>query len=244
MTTPTESQALAAGAHAPLVTIVDNQLWSVPHTIRLGPGIYLPARMTIIRLDAESLALHSPVPLTAAQLDAIRAIGRVTTIIAPNNFHHLYLRPAIEAFPDADVWAAPGLPAKRPKLALRNLLGPDAKPPFADRLTPIFLAGGPKMDETVFLHRATRTLVVTDSYFHLKSTTGWLTPLVFRLTGSLKPGQSRIWRSTVKDRQAMAAASRAVAALDFDRIVMAHGEVLHSGGKAAWVAATAWLVPG
>jgi len=225
-----------------LHSIVADQLWDVPHVIRMMPGVHLPARMVVLRLP-DGLALHSPVPLDDALTAAIRSLGPVRYIIAPNNYHHLYLRPAMERFPDAEVWAAPGLAHKRKGLNLSGLFGSDAAPPFSSEFAPIFLAGAPKMDETVFLHRPTRTLVVTDSLFNLMDgAPGLLSPLLFRLFGSWKTtAQSRIWRSIVKDRAAMAASTRAVLAADFDRLIMAHGVILETDGKAAYEQAARWL---
>jgi hypothetical protein len=226
-----------------LETLVPDQVWSVGHTIRMIPGVYLPARMTLLRLKGGGLVMHSPVPASEATLSAIDALGPVRVIITPNNFHHLYLPKSIARYPDAEVWGAPGLPEKRKDIAFSNLLGPQAAPHWAAELTPFFLAGAPKADETIFLHRASGTLVVTDSYFNLlDGAPGWLSPILFRMFGSWKKGcQSKLWRSTVKDKPAMAASTRAVLAEPFDRLVMAHGVVIQSGGHAAYREGAAWL---
>lgn len=98
------------------------------------------------------------------------------------------------------------------------------------------------MDETVFIHRATGTLVVTDSYFNLTNARTAMSRFMFRFVGALgKPGQSRIWRSVVKDKVAMGESTRALLQNDFDRLVMAHGEVLESGAKGAYERAASWL---
>lgn len=228
-----------------LDVVVADQLWSVAHEIRMIPGVYLPARMVVMRLDDKRLALHSPVPITDAMAAKIDALGTVAVIIAPNNYHHLSLPKAAARYPEAEVWAAPGLPEKRKDLTFKSLLGPAAAPAWSSTLKPLFLAGAPKMDETVFVHRGTRSLIVTDSFFNLGShKKGLLSSTVFRLTGSWKkPGQSRIWRSIVKDRPAMLASTDAVLAEDFDRVIMAHGDVIETGGHAAFTAATRWLLP-
>lgn len=226
-----------------LDTIVPDQLWSVSHEVRLLPGVYLPARMVVIRLDAERLALHSPVPMNDSLAARIDALGKVSVLIAPNDYHHLYLPKTVSRYPTAEVWGAPGLPKKRPDVTFTALFGPNAAPTWADRLTPYFLAGGPKANETVFVHQATRTLLVTDSYFNLTRARTAMSRFMFRLTGSLnKPGQSLIWRSVVKDRAAMLESTERVLAADFDRLVMAHGDILESGARAAYEAATRWLV--
>lgn len=228
-----------------LDVVVPDQIWEVKKDIKMLPGVRLPARMVVVRLDAERLALHSPVRIDEGLAAKLAEHGRVAVIIAPNNYHHLYLKQAAERYPEAEVWAAPGLTAKRQDMTLTNLLGPTAAPPWADALTPFFLAGGPKMDETVFIHRATRTLIVTDSYFNLTSAPTFMSRLLFRMTGSLnKPGQSRIWRMVVKDKQAMGESTKRLLAEDFDRLVVAHGDTVETGAHAAYEAAAAWLFKG
>jgi len=225
-----------------LWTIVPDQIWGLEHEIRMLPGVYLPARMLLIRLNEDSLALWSPVPMTDAHAAEIAAHGSVDVIIAPNNYHHLYLRPAMERYPDAEVWAAPGLPEKRSNLELPNVLTADAAPRWADALQPFFMDGAPRMQESVFVHHATRTLVVADALFNLQTTRGLMSPLMFRLLGSYgRPMQSRTWRSIVKDREAMRRSTRAVLDAEFERIIMAHGTVIDAFGHAVFQEATSWL---
>lgn len=217
---------------APLSPVVPDQIWQVSHEVRMLPGVLLPARMLVVRLDEAELALWSPVPLGEETAANIEALGEVSTIIAPNDFHHLYLGKAMDRFPGAQVWASPGLPTKRPELELEHLLGPGVDLPFAPALSPLFLEGSPSMQETVFVHRATRTLIVTDALFNLQRVRGLLSSIVLRLVGSMGgPSQTRIWRSTVKDKAAMGRSLAAVLQEDFDRIIMAHGEVIETGGR-------------
>ncbi|TVQ94667.1 MAG: DUF4336 domain-containing protein [Deltaproteobacteria bacterium] len=225
-----------------LSPIVSDQIWELGHEIRMLPGVFLPARMLVVRLEGSDLALWSPVPFDDEIAARIDALGQVTTLIAPNDLHHLYLRPAMERYPQAETWAAPGLPAKRPELGLERTLGPGAEVPFAKVLAPIFLHGSPKSQETAFLHRPTRTLILTDALFNLRRVRGFLSPLMFRLTGSIgAPVQSRLWRSTVQDKGAMGRSIAALLEEDFERIVMAHGEVVPSDGPAVLRSAASWL---
>jgi hypothetical protein len=87
-------------------------------------------------------------------------------------------------------------------------------------------------------------LVATDFLFNIRSA-GFMTRLVLTvLSGAYGgPKQSRLWRFAIKDRQAAAESVGHVLARDFDRLVVAHGEVLEQDAKAALLAATAWLNP-
>lgn len=225
-----------------LTPIVADHLWEVGHHVKMMPGLWLPARMTVIRLDARRVALHSPVPFGDETAAAIATLGEVTHLIAPNNFHHLYLPKCTARYPGAEVWGSPGLPKKRPEVTFAGLLGPGAHPPFSDVLSPFFLEGAPSMGETVFIHRPTKTLIAVDSFFNLRHAKNGFSRFMLRVTSSYgKAAQSRIWKMTVKDRSAMAASTKPLLGEDFVRIVMAHGDVVETDARATFEKAAAWL---
>jgi hypothetical protein len=73
--------------------------------------------------------------------------------------------------------------------------------------------------------------------------TGWMSPVAFRLTGTWnKTSQSRLWRAVVKDREAMASSIREVLSQDFDRVIVAHGDVIERGGPRILADAARWLI--
>jgi hypothetical protein len=55
-------------------------------------------------------------------------------------------------------------------------------------------------------------------------------------------GPTRICRSMCKDRAAVRAGVERVLAEDFDRVVVAHGQVLAAGGRQALRDGFAWLL--
>ena len=91
----------------------------------------------------------------------------------------------------------------------------------------VLIEGAPAFGETVLLHAASQTLVVTDLVFHVRAPNGLSTGLIRRLVGAhRKLGQSRALRFMMRDRAAACQSARRVLALDFTRIVMAHGQVV------------------
>ena len=78
--------------------------------------------MTVARLASGGLALHSPVQLDDALKAEVDALGRVEALIAPCLFHHMFLEPWCEAYPDARRWLVAGLENKRPGLRGGELL--------------------------------------------------------------------------------------------------------------------------
>ena len=116
-----------------------------------------PARATA------PLLVHSPTPVDDALAAEIAALGPVGYIVAPNCFHHLHVRTFLARFPGAKVYGAPGLARKRPDLPLAGTLDDGAAMPWSGVIDQITLAGAPKLNEVVFLHRASRSLLVTRS---------------------------------------------------------------------------------
>ena len=208
--------------------------------------MYFPLRMLVIRLP-DGLALWSPIALSDAQAAEIDALGSVRWILAPNCFHHLYLGDAMQRWPSAQVFAPEGLAKKREKdLDLSGASPYSALPAAFDGVIEACrIDGCPSMNEWMLLHRPSRTLIVGDLIFNIHAVKRWSASLVFRMVGAWKrPAQSRMWRFFVKDRAAAAASLAAIMAWDFDRIVLAHGDTIETGGQAALAQATLWMQAG
>lgn len=217
------------------LTPLADDLWEARDELRLPGGIVFPVRMTVVRTDT-GLVLWSPIAIDtelAAELDALGTVGH---IVAPNRFHHLFLEGAKERYRSARLLAAPGLEEKRSDLSLDGALERGA---LGDEVELLPIDGIPALNEVVLFHRGSRTLVVTDLVFHVLEAKGLMSWLVFRvLAGTLGHcRQSRLLRWGTKDRERYAASVEQVLARDFERLVVAHGEVIESGGREALAAA-------
>lgn len=209
-------------------------LFGVDDVVRLAPGTGLPVRCTVVPLPDGDVLLHSPVRLDDATAAAIDALGPVRALLAPNLLHHLFLADATARWPDAAVWAPPGLATKRPDLRIDHRWGDDP-PPWSDSLAPVPLHGASKAEETVFVHRPSGTLLVADLLFHVRPPApAPLTPWLLRLTGTWdRLACSRVWGSLVDDRAAFAASLRAMLDARWDALVPCHGQPIPVGAHAA-----------
>jgi hypothetical protein len=222
---------------------LDDGIWVASRPLRM-PLVELGARMTVVRLDGGGLWVCSPVKLDAETRASVEALGQVRCIVAPNRFHHLYLRAWFEAYPEAERWAAPGLPDKRRDLTFTSVLGDGPPPAWGGTLDQHHVGGMPKVDEVVFFHRASRTLVVTDLLFHKREATGFQ-KVFWKLNGChgrLAP--SRFLRAMVRERHALRLSVDRILEWDFDRVVVAHGDILETGGKEAVRSGFGWLAGG
>jgi hypothetical protein len=206
-------------------------------------GLAVGTRMTVMRLSGERLLLHSPVALDAALRAELDALGRVSYVVAPNRLHHLYAGDVGNDYPAARLWIAPGLERKRRDLAYVAVLGDDPPAEWRDEVRQVFFRGRPYENEVVFFHRRSRTLVLCDLAFNFGPTaaapTRWLMKLL-RSYGHFGP--STLDPFLIRDRDAARESLDRILAWDFDRVVVAHGDVLERGGREALRAGYAWLL--
>ena len=205
-------------------------------------SIEMGTRMAVIRLDDGSLFVHSPVALGNATRSELDELGPVRHVVAPNRYHHLYIGPYATAYPEARLYAAPGLQEKRRDVRFHEVLGDEAPAAWAGQIDQLLFRALPVINEVVFFHRASRTLVVSDLVTNVQTSSSPLTRLFFRLDDSYgKFGAGRLWRLLIRDRPGASAAIDRILGWGFDRVIMAHGNVLETGGPAALRAGFAWL---
>lgn len=195
----------------------------------------LGTRMTVIELEGGGVALHSPVPFDARLADEVARIGEVRCVIAPNVFHHLHVGPWLAASPGAVLCAPEGLRKKRPDLHIDHALRGDGAVPDVLRGTLEGLhINGCDLDETVFLHARTRTVVSSDLTENFGTSPHLPTKLYLKVAGlEHQVGWSRLLRVVYRDREAARSSLEQLLGRDFDRIVIAHGNLIERGGKDA-----------
>ncbi len=204
-------------------------VWASRAAVDPGPGFSMDTRMTILRLGDGSLLLHSPVALSDAQATAIDRLGTVRHLVSPNLLHHRYLEQATRRWPDARVWAAPGLAEKAPDLRIDEVLASGSPWPGIDVLE---ISGWPRLQEFVFSHRPSGTLLVTDLLFNEPTAHNLPTRLFLRAGGAYgRFAVSRFMKSMVAAKAAFADSLRPLLELPVERIVMAHGEVLETDAR-------------
>ncbi len=216
-------------------------LWHLPHSF-VTNGLRIATRMTVVRFRDGSLWLHSPVPLDSAVRTQLAELGTVRYIVAPNKMHHLFAGPCAAAFPDAKLYGAPGLAAKRPGLRNLHELGTAVEPEWRDELEQIFFEGIPAGNESVWLHKASGTLILTDLCQWWPGEQAFATRLYASLTGVRERlAVPRTIRLLVKDRAAARASAQRILAWPFTRVVMAHTEIVeHDAHRAMEAALAVW----
>jgi hypothetical protein len=201
--------------------------------------------MTVVRLRDRSLLLISPGPIDETVLAELEQLGPVAFVVAPNTQHQRFLPAAARTFPRARVLAAEGVADKHPSLRIDGVLGNEAPPEYRDEIEQVLIEGAPALNEVVFFHRASRTLIASDLVFNIVEPPNFMTKLVLSLVGARgRLAQSRAWRFMARDRVAVTASFERILGWGFERLVPAHGEVVEAGARAALGLALAHWFPG
>lgn len=163
-------------------------------------------RMTIIQLQSsggsnsssaggvsegpQQLVVHSPVGLDPLLIEALAKLGNVSHVISPNYEHVKYASQWAKQYPDAKMWACPGLTSKEPDIRWTGEVPHGARPPgFSNEgsgisnthdemwdwkeLQPLHIdteanpfTGRPFFNEVVYYHAPSKTLLTTDLYWN------------------------------------------------------------------------------
>jgi len=193
-------------------------------------GTQIGRRVTLMTLASGEVVIHSTAPFSSEDVRIISNLGRPNALVEATFFHDSFARHGNKMFPDVPYFAPPGFEAVA-GIAARSLSEPPAS--WRGELEVLELEGMPKVREHVFFHPASRTLVVADLVFNIGPTATPWTRFFFRyINGVAKPpGMSRVFRSFIRDREALARSLRTMMKWDFDRVIVAHGEIIERGGK-------------
>jgi hypothetical protein len=224
---------------------IDREVWIAdgPTVPFLGVFPY-PTRMAIVRLRNGDLWVWSPIALDDALAARVDALGRVRHLVSPNKIHHLFLADWSRRWPQASLWASPGLARRRPDLSFAGELDDAPEPAWAGEIDQVVFRGSFAMEEVVFFHAASRTAFFCDliQKFDPASLSGWRAWFM-RLDGLVGAGGStpREWRlSFTRRREARRALARALA-WNPQRLVIAHGVWVREHGAENLARSLAWL---
>ncbi len=203
-----------------------------------------PTRMAVARLADGSAWVWSPIELTPELERAVEAIGPVRHIVSPNKIHHLFMQPWAERWPEARMYAPPGLAAKRKDLHFHAELGDAPEPGWADEIDQVIFRGSLFMEEVAFFHRPSRTAILCDLMQRhdpaiAKGLKGW----VMRLDGLVGEHGSapREWRASFLRRGPAREARARVLDWKPERLLIAHGACASHGATPILERALGWM---
>jgi hypothetical protein len=215
----------------PLLQQLHDDLWvcRVPYR---AMGLPLGRQIVVVRLPGGGLWIHSPVPVTPELRRELAALGAVRHVVGPNLWHDECLRAFQAEHPGALFHAAPGLAAIKRDVRFGAELGDAAHPDWAGILEQHLVRGMPRMNEVVFFHPSSRSLILADLAFNFGPDGSLWFAWFMRLYGAWgRFGPTPLERALMRDRAAVRASLDRILAWDFDRIIVGHGRNVETGGK-------------
>jgi len=187
---------------------------------RQMPLMKLPVRSVLANLSTGRVLIS---PGSRLKIEQLRSLGQVDDIVANNCFHSAGMAKAKSVFPQAREWGVPGL--KFPTLE-------ESTWPHNQEMPFVFFAGVPKYNETVFIHKKSRTLICADLVFNLTDAQGFGAWMIFGMFGTYRRfGVSKFLIHLMVDRAAFEKSLGKLFQHDFDNILMAHGHPIIGGAK-------------
>ena len=228
-----------------LKEFVTGQIWCKEYPIHYA-GCDFNARMSVIRMADSELLLHSPCEIDGPTKEAISALGDVACIVAPGSYHYFYVDSAQSAFPEAETYICPGIERKCPEINFDWFLADRPPEAWAGTLDQVLVRGNKYIWEVAFFHRPSRTLLLVDLIENFTDQTpdvNWQLKLwwkvVFHMWNHPKPAPE--YQLGWKDKTAARKSLQRILQWDFERIVIAHGDLIETDAKAT--ALDAWRVP-
>ena len=223
---------------------IGERIWIADGPVLPWNGMPFPTRMTVVLLDDGSVWVNSPIALVPDLAAAVERLGIVRHLVSPNKIHHVSIGAWAARFPGALVWASPGV-RRRSSVAFDRDLEDRPPPDWAACIDQRIAHGSWAMEEVVFFHKPSRTLILADliENFERERLNGWFARTLARLGGVLAPdgkapldlrlsflGRKDEMRDTVAWMLACAP----------ERVVIAHGKWFDKDGTAEVNRAFAW----
>jgi hypothetical protein len=198
-------------------------------------GCPYPTRMALVKLEEGTVWVWSPVKLTETIKKELKFQGldQVKYIVSPNKIHHIFLKEWQDAFPNAQVYAPPGLKDRNvvKDVKFHGMLD-EGTMPFATEISQVTVKGSFFMEEVVFYHKKSQTALVADLIQRFPETGGFL-GLLMKMDGLVGPEGStpREWRFSFLVGKDQARAARDVIVKEWkpQQLIIAHGDCVDDG---------------
>lgn len=228
---------------------IDKNIWVGEQPLKYF-GLSVGTRMTVIRLTNGELVVISPIQADNTIIQQLNELGDVSYIIAPNLYHSLFVSNFKACYPQAKLFVAPGLETKRPELPIdqvmqegKNYLGTEIEYLLFDGFQTFDLGGAAILNEYVFFHPESHTLVLTDTAFHFDESFPQITQLAAKVMGGYKKlSPSILERFATSEKQRVKQSVQKVLTWDFRRVIMAHGSIVENDAKRKFKEGYEWFL--
>jgi hypothetical protein len=233
---------------APLIGFADG-----PFEYVVLAGINMPlaftTRMTIVQLANGDLFLHSPIAFDSALAEQLRSMGTVRHLVSPNRGHYAHIGEWARVFPHAITWASPGVQERARSVGIdvrfERDLHLDAPAEWRDEMDQAVIPGA-VLDEVVFFHRSSKTLIVADTIMNFERERvkqplrliARLANMTYPLGGMSPDMRIALWPNKRRVRPAI----EKVLAWQPERIILSHGRCFDKDASCVICRAFSWAL--
>jgi len=233
---------MTATGYEPLGTLkpVAEGIWIIDGPPVKVLGFPFPTRATVVQLDGGDVWVHSPTAMSGALRAALKALGPVRHLVAPNQIHFLHIPAWAKAYPEATFWAAPGVHERAAKNAISlpesQPLDPrHAQTPGQGQIKQLLVRGSRWHKEVAFFHEASRTTILTAliEAFETDKLPARCRPFVWLNGIDDSDGKTPpLIRWSFKDKEAFADDIEEIVGWGARRVIIAHGRWYERDGTA------------
>lgn len=219
----------------PILELLAPNLWTTNVSLKIL-GADVGHRMTVVRLSSGALWVHSPVRWSRELAAELAELGTVRDLVVPSRLHDSWMKRWFDEYQDARINVAPGVAEDHPDWPASAQLAGVALPDWSPDIEQLPIRGMPWVNEFVFLHVPTRTLILADLAFHFPagSRTGWTRTFLWLEQGWGRLRPTILLRMAIREKRAFGRSVEDVRTWDFDRIIPGHGHVLETGAREAF----------
>jgi hypothetical protein len=209
-------------------------------------GVMFTTRMVIVKLTDGSLWVNSPVSVPFDTLKRITELGPVKFIVAATPRHVWRLQGFNVLFPEAQLWVPRTtlFTLKKLPLPLISILTDIPYQGWAEDLDQLPFKGNPLIEEVLFFHKESRTVILDDLIqIHPIVKGKILRNALFKLEGVAFPygGVALDIRLFFTNRNLARRSLEKLRSWDFDKLIIAHGVCIEKDAKQFVERAFRWL---
>lgn len=221
-------------------------IWTVDGPNVRDFGLMFTTRMVIVKLSDGSLLLSSPVWVPFDTLQQITKLGVIRYLVAATPRHVWRLDAWHSLFPKAQLWAARStlFTLQKGHLPLSGTLTDTSFQGWAEDLDQLAFKGNPLIEEVVFFHKQSRTVMLDDLIQIHPTVKGRVfRNLLFKIEGVVAPngGVGLDIRLSFINRTLARQSLERLLSWDFDKLIIAHGPCIEQDAKAFVERVFRWL---
>jgi hypothetical protein len=226
--------------------IFAKDLWIIDGPPVRDFGVMFTTRMIVVKLSDGSLWVDSPVSAPFDVLTRITDLGPIRYLVAATPRHVWRLEEWHTLFPQAQVWIPQTTPLtlKKGPLPFTGVLGDVPNPGWAKDLDQLPFKGNPLIEEVLFFHKESRTVILDDLIQSNPLVNGKpLQNSLIRIGGVAYPhgGVPLDIRLSFINRNAARKSLEKLLSWDFDKLIIAHGDCIKKDAKSFVEQAFHWL---